>query len=93
MITKVFFALFALVSGWIAVLTLVMLVPNSAPAALVPVASSGFLGALPDHVSIIDMTALGMVLASEDADFVAQLYQAGALVVLPAGLAGCAPLL
>lgn len=93
MIIKSLAGLCALVAGWLAVLTVVMFVPHSAPAALVPAASSGFASALPDHISIIDTTPLGTVLASDDKDFVRQLYQAGALIVLPAGLAGCAPLL
>ncbi|MCV3271361.1 hypothetical protein [Roseobacter sinensis] len=92
MITRALLGLTCLVGAWVAVLAAVMLVPQSAPAALVPVALPGFAAALPDHVSIIEQTALGTVLMGDGADLVQQLYRAGALLVLPAGLAGCAPL-
>lgn len=92
MITKWLMGLGVLVVGWLALLASVMLLSSDAPAALVPLATADFIDALPDHISITDTTALGTVLVSEEADFVAQLYQAGAVVVLPAGLMGCAPL-
>ncbi|WP_300010417.1 hypothetical protein [uncultured Roseobacter sp.] len=79
-------------TGWLVLLASVMLLSSDAPAALVPFATADFIDALPDHISITDTTALGTVLVSDDADFVAQLYRAGAVVVLPAGLIGCAPL-
>ena len=78
--------------GWVALLAAVMSMSQSAPAALVPAALPGFAAALPDNISIIEQTALGTVLAGDRADLVRQLYRAGAVVVLPAGLAGCAPL-
>lgn len=92
MIIKWLMGLGVLGVGWLALLASVMLLSNDAPAALVPLATAHFIGALPDHISITDTTALGTVLVSEDAGFVAQLYEAGAIVVLPAGLMGCAPL-
>ncbi|MDW3180861.1 hypothetical protein [Roseobacter sp.] len=92
MIIKWLMGLGVLGVGWLALLASVMLLSNDAPAALVPLATAHFIDALPDHVSITDTTALGTVLVSEDAGFVAQLYEAGAIVVLPAGLMGCAPL-
>ncbi|WP_299677525.1 hypothetical protein [uncultured Roseobacter sp.] len=92
MITRTLLGLGCLFGAWIALLAAVMLVPQSAPAALVPLALPGFAEALPAQISIVEQTALGTVLAGEGADLVGQLYRAGALVVLPAGLAGCAPL-
>lgn len=92
MITKALSGLCLLFAAWIAVLATVMFVPQAAPAALVPLATAEFLAALPEHVSITDTTALGAVLVSTDSDFVAELYRAGAVIVLPAGLLGCAPL-
>lgn len=76
--------------GWATVLAFVMGASGAAPAALVPFASPAFLDRLPPHVAITDITPLGVVLMSDDADFVADLYAAGAPLVLPAGLEGCA---
>lgn len=92
MITRLMIGLGCLFTGWVAVLAAVMLVPKSAPAALVPAALPGFAEALPETISIVEQTALGTVLTGEDADLVRALYRAGAVIVLPAGLAGCAPL-
>ncbi|GFE48996.1 hypothetical protein So717_07490 [Roseobacter cerasinus] len=78
--------------AWVALLAAVMSLSRSAPAALVPAALPGFAAALPANISVIEQTALGTVLASDNTDLVRQLYRAGAIVVLPAGLAGCAPL-
>ena len=92
MIIRSLIGLGVLIAGWLGVLASVMLLSGSAPAALVPMATPGFVEALPSTLSIAETTTLGTILVSEDADLVAQLYRAGALIVLPAGLAGCAPL-
>lgn len=92
MITRAIACIGCVFAAWVALLAAVMLGPDAAPAALVPAAFPGFAEALPDHVSIVEQTALGTVLAGEGPDLVWALYRAGAVVVLPAGLAGCAPL-
>lgn len=80
-------ALLALV-GWIALLALVLRLGGPAPAALVIWPPDGFLAALPPDVSVTARNALGLS-ARGGPDLVAELYAAGAPLVLPAGLAGC----
>lgn len=91
MITKVLAGLVVLVLGWIGVLTLIMALSDEAPAALVPFPSRAFLDGLPEDVVVADRLWLGIVLTGEMPDFVPGLYAAGARLVLPAGLMGCAP--
>jgi hypothetical protein len=89
MITKVAFGLTVLALSWIGILSAVMAVSGDAPAAFVPFPSAAFMASLSDQVAISDRFAFGIVLVSDDASFVTQLYQAGARLVLPAGLVGC----
>ncbi|MGJ8546933.1 MAG: hypothetical protein ACSHWZ_15925 [Sulfitobacter sp.] len=91
-ITKILAGLCLLGAAWIALLAAVMHLSAAPPAALVPFAGPGFIAALPAHVAITDDLPLGLVLISDDPGFVADLYRAGAHLVLPAGLMGCAPL-
>lgn len=92
MIIKIVLTSFAVVIGWLAVLAGVMLVPDAAPAALVMFPSSALLNDLPNGVAILSQNAVSVTLISEMDGFGAALYRAGAFVVLPAGLLGCAPL-
>ena len=75
-------------TGWIAVLAAVMVMSDDAPAALVLFPDGAFLAALPDDVSITGRNAISVTLTGD----AATLYRAGAWLVLPAGLLGCAPL-
>ena len=59
-----------------------------APAALVPWPPDGFLGRLPAAVALTGATPLGLTLEGGPT-LVADLYAAGARLVLPAGLDGC----
>ncbi len=77
-----------LLLGWIAVLALVLRLGGPAPAALVVLPPEGFLRALPSEVSVTSRNALGLT-AKGGPDLVAELYAAGAPLVLPAGLAAC----
>jgi hypothetical protein len=77
-----------LLLGWLAVLALVLRLGGPAPAALVVWPPEGFLNALPREVSVTSRNVLGLT-ARGGPDLVAELYAAGAPLVLPAGLAGC----
>ena len=92
MITKIVLASFAVAMGWLAVLAGVMVLSDAAPAALVMFPDPGLLNDLPDGVAIVSRNAVSVTLISEIDGFGAALYRAGAFVVLPAGLLGCAPL-
>ena len=91
MITRTLIGLCCVALCWITVLAGTMAWSDAAPAALVPFPSKGFLAALPDHVAIAGITDYGIVLFSVEDNFVAQLYDLGARIVLPAGLNGCSP--
>tara|TARA_R110002049_G_scaffold307712_2_gene509064 strand:+ start:38623 stop:38907 length:285 start_codon:yes stop_codon:yes gene_type:complete len=92
MITKLTLALLAVACGWITVLAGVMLLSDAAPGALVLLPDATFFRALPPGVSILSQNAISVTLASEIPGFATALYQSGAILVLPAGLLGCAPL-
>ena len=76
------------VVGWLAVLALVLRLGGPAPAALVLWPPQDFFARLPATVAVTDRNALGLTVRGS-ADLVAELYAAGAPLVLPAGLAGC----
>jgi hypothetical protein len=76
--------------AWIALLALVMRLSGEAPAALVILPPEGMLAALPSDVAVTSAGPFS-VTVSGGAGLVAQLYAAGALLVLPAGLTGCLP--
>ncbi|MFC4668313.1 hypothetical protein ACFO5X_07080 [Seohaeicola nanhaiensis] len=77
--------------GWLGLLAGVMLVSDVAPAALVMLPSDDFLADLPQGVAILSSTPVSVTLTSEAPGLAAALYASGAWLVLPAGLAGCAP--
>ena len=76
--------------AWIALLALVMRLSGQAPAALAILPPGGMLAAVPQGAAV---TSAGpySVTVSGGAGLVADLYAAGALLVLPAGLTGCLP--
>lgn len=76
--------------AWIALLALVMRLSGEVPAALVILPPEGMLAALPSDVAVTSAGPFS-VTVSGGAGLVAQLYAAGALLVLPAGLTGCLP--
>lgn len=76
--------------AWIALLALVMRLSGQAPAALAILPPGGMLAALPPGAAVTS-TGPYSVTVSGGAGLVADLYAAGALLVLPAGLTGCLP--
>lgn len=82
----------AVLAGWIAVMTGVMYVSDAAPAAVVMFPSEDFLSRLPADFSVLSRGAVTITLSTEIPDAGPRLYEAGALLVLPAGLTGCLPL-
>lgn len=77
-----------LAGSWLLVLALVMRLGGPAPAALVLLPSADFWQALPEDVALTSRNGLGVTVRGGE-DLVARLYEAGARLVLPAGLAGC----
>jgi len=92
MITRLILALCAVFAGWIALLAVVMVVSDDAPAALVLFPAADLIDRLPAGVAITARTGLSVTLAADTPGLAAALYRAGAVLVLPAGLLGCAPL-
>jgi hypothetical protein len=74
--------------GWLGVIALVLRLGGAAPEVLVVLPPDGFLGVLPREVSVTSRNALGLT-ARGGPNLVAELYAAGAPLVLPAGLASC----
>ncbi len=81
----------ALFLGWIAVMALVMRFSDAAPAAVVILPGEHFLQNLPE-AAILSRSQLTITLKDEAPGFAARLYDAGAWLVLPAGLTGCLPM-
>ena len=76
--------------GWIGILAGVMWVTGQAPAALVILPPADLLDHLPAGTSVVSIGPYSVTLRGGD-DLVTALYQAGAKLVLPAGLTGCLP--
>ena len=81
----------ALPAGWLAVLATVMVLSDDAPAALVLFPSETFLKTLPPTTAIVGKSPVSITLTGDTEGLTRTLYQSGALLVLPAGLAGCLP--
>ena len=92
MITKIALSILTVVTGWVAVLATVMMLSDGAPAALVMFPDAAFLADLPEGIAITGQNAISVTLTSQTPDIARVLYHAGATLVLPAGLLGCAPL-
>ena len=78
--------------GWIGVTASVALFTDAAPGAVAFFPSDGFVTRLPEGAALVDARALAVTVASEAPGLARDLYAAGALLVLPAGLPGCLPL-
>lgn len=84
------FGIAALVAlGWLTVLAVVMRVSDDAPAALVLFPNANFIHNLPQDGAITGRSRLSITVSSNENALTQRLYQAGAVLVLPAGLAGC----
>ncbi len=79
----------AIIVGWFASASGIMLFSEAAPAALVIVRGDSFLKNLPENVRIVRGGEHSMVLTSDDPGYVKDLYRAGAWFVLPARKSGC----
>ncbi|SEM90913.1 hypothetical protein SAMN04488003_10688 [Loktanella fryxellensis] len=81
----------ALLAGWIGVLALVMVVSDAAPGALVLFPPHDLLAGLPRDVAVAGIGRHWISVTAQGGDLTAALYDAGAWIVLPAGLQGCLP--
>ena len=90
-IRRLLLALPFVLAAWITVMAVVMRFSDAAPAAVVPWPTAGFLKRLPAETAIIDVNGLAITFANRPA-LAADLYAAGAWLVLPAGLTGGLPL-
>lgn len=85
-------AMAGVLAGWIGVTALVMVLSDAAPGAVVLWPSEGFVDAMPEDAAVLDSGAFWLIVKSDTPGLGRALYQAGARLVLPAGLPGCFPL-
>jgi len=84
-------ALAIIATAWVATLTMPLALGVTPPAILVVLPREGLLAALGPGVRVLSDHPLGLILQSDDPRFAPALWRAGARVLLPAGLSGCAP--
>ncbi|MFD1343901.1 hypothetical protein [Litorisediminicola beolgyonensis] len=92
MITSLLKALPLVALGWLGTLSLVMLVTDEAPGAVVLFPADGFVSALPEGLGIAGAGPFWIAVRGEVPGMGRALYAAGGRLVLPAGLPGCLPL-
>ena len=85
------FAVPIVLIGWVAVMALVMRFSAVAPAAVVVLPTADVMSELPADTAILGMSRWALTVKNTP-DMAAKLYDAGAILVLPAGLTGCLPL-
>ncbi|MEO3414318.1 hypothetical protein AAFO92_06675 [Roseovarius sp. CAU 1744] len=85
-------AIIAVVAGWLAVLSAVMIFTDAAPGAIVFFPREGFVGNLPTGAAVVGGGGIWLAVRSDDPGLGRALYRAGGRLVLPAGLPGCLPL-
>jgi hypothetical protein len=90
-IKRLAWALPLVVLAWIALMAVVMRFSDAAPAAVIPFHGLQMLSSLPKDAAILEVTPQALTLANR-AGLTRDLYDAGAWLVLPAGLTGCLPL-
>ncbi|MQY43038.1 hypothetical protein GG681_10335 [Epibacterium sp. SM1969] len=90
-IRSLLIALPCLFFGWIAILLVVAVSTDDAPAYVVLFPPKGFVAALPETASILSLSDYSITVSANETGFARALYNRGALVVLPAGLPGCLP--
>ena len=73
-------------------MSLVMVLSDAAPGAIVLFPSAHFTQALPEGAAIVGAGATWIAVRSDQPNLGAALYRAGGLLVLPGGLPGCLPL-
>lgn len=77
--------------AWVALMAGVMRFSDAAPAAVVMFPSAELMEALPGDAAILGLSN-GVLTLKNRPELTAELYAAGARLVLPAGLTGCLPL-
>lgn len=78
----------AIVLSWLAIAASAML-PGSIQTAAIAFPSTDLLANLPHHIAILDAGPHMLVVHSESPDYVRELYQAGAVLVVPARKTSC----
>ncbi|MBA4491061.1 hypothetical protein [Paracoccus sp. S1E-3] len=91
-IRRLLLALAGMFAGWLAVLVVVGLFSDAAPAFVVVLPPEGLLTRLDPDVAVMAAGPFSLTLTSEQPGLARRLYRAGASLVLPAGLPGCLPL-
>ena len=76
---------------WIGLMGIVMRLSDAAPGAVILFPNAGLLENLPQNAPILGMNQVALTLANRTG-LARDLYEAGAWLVLPAGLTGCLPL-
>jgi hypothetical protein len=85
-------ALPCLLLTWLGILVAVSLMSDAAPAYVVILPGPDFTARLDPDMSIMTGNRLSMTITVAAPDAAARLYDAGGILVLPAGLPGCLPL-
>ena len=91
-IKRLLLALAGMLAGWLAVLVIVGLFSDAAPAFVVVLPSADLLGRLDSGIAVMAARRFSVTLTSARPGLARRLYLAGAPLVLPAGLPGCLPL-
>ena len=90
--TRLVLALPFVLAGWLAVLVVVGLVSDAAPAYVVVLPRAGLLDALPEGSGLMAASSVTLTLSNPGDGLAREIWRHGALLVLPAGLPGCLPL-
>jgi len=90
-IKRIALALPLVLTAWIALMALVMRFSDVAPAAVILFPSEALMSSLPEGAAILELNGAALTLANQP-ELAKNLYDAGAWLVLPAGLTGCLPL-
>ena len=88
---RIVVALGLTLTGWLTIMALVMRFSDAAPAAVVPFPSERLVAGLPEETGILGLDRCALTVANAPGT-AAALDEAGAWIVLPAGLKGCLPL-
>ena len=78
--------------GWVATLASVAVLTDEAPGYVAMFPSARMMEKLDGSIAILAANRFSVTLSAKGPSAAAQLYRAGARLVLPAGLPGCLPL-
>lgn len=94
MITKTWvFSIATVLVAWVAIQALVMRFTDISPGAVALFPSAGYGPGLPADMAISDAGWFWIMVNYDGPNLAKSLYSEGALLVLPAGLPGCLPLM